>query len=59
MKVELVGSISNVEVIAAGAGIRVRTYLRKAYGGVKWRKMKGTATVRLERCSALGGVTLV
>ena len=47
MKFELVGRISSVEVIAAGPGIRVRTYLRKAYGGVKWRKMKGTAIVRL------------
>jgi hypothetical protein len=47
MKFELVGSIANVEVIAAGPGVRVRSYLRKAYGPARWRKMKGTATVRL------------
>jgi len=47
MKFELVGPISNVEVIAAGPGVRVRSYLRKAYGQGRWRKMKGTATVRL------------
>ena len=47
MKFELVGPIVNVEVIAAGPGIRVRSYLRKAYGRGRWRKMKGTATVRL------------
>ena len=48
MKFELVGSIANVEVIAAGTGIRVRLYLRKAYGkALRWQKMKGTATVRL------------
>ena len=47
MKFELVGAITNVEVIAAGPGIRVRSYLSKAYGHGRWRKMKGTATVRL------------
>ena len=47
MKFELVGQIANVEVIAAGPGIRVRSYLRKAYGRGRWRKMKGTATIRL------------
>ena len=47
MKFELVGSIASVEVIAAGPGIRVRSYLNKAYGRGRWRKMKGTAAVRL------------
>jgi hypothetical protein len=47
MKFELIGSITNVEVIAAGPGIRIRSYLRKVYGRARWRKMKGTATVRL------------
>ena len=47
MKFEIVGSIANVEVIAAGPGVRIRSHLRKAYGGARWRKMKGTATVRL------------
>jgi len=47
MKFEPVGSITNVEVMAAGPGIRVRSHLRKAFGHARWRKMKGTATVRL------------
>ena len=47
MKFELVTSIADVEVIAAGPSIRIRSYLRKAYGDARWRKMKGTATVRL------------
>jgi hypothetical protein len=47
MRFELVDAITNVEVIAAGPGIRVRSYLRKAYGPGRWRKLKGTATVRL------------
>jgi len=47
MKFELVGPISNQEVIAAGPGVRVRSYLRKAYGSGRWRKMKGVAVIRL------------
>ena len=47
MKFELVGSIANVAVIAASPSLRVRSYLRKAYGHGRWRKMKGTATIRL------------
>ena len=47
MKFELIGSLSDAEVIAAGVGIRVLSYLHKAYGHGRWRKMKGTATVRL------------
>ena len=47
MKFELIGDIAHVEVIAAGPGVRLRSYLRKAYGRGRWRKMKGTATVRL------------
>ena len=48
MNFEVVGAIANVEIIAAGPGIWVRSYLRKAYGHARWRKMKGTATVRLQ-----------
>ena len=47
MRFELVGSIANAAAIAAGPGMRVRSYLRKAYGHGRWRKMKGTATIRL------------
>jgi hypothetical protein len=47
MKFEIVGPITNLEVIAAGPGVRVRSFLRKAYGRGRWRKMKGAATIRL------------
>lgn len=47
MKFELVSEISLVEEIASGPGLRIRQYLRKAYGGGRWRKLKGVATVRL------------
>ena len=47
MKLELVGRITQIEIIATGSGIRVRRHLRKAYGPGHWRKLKGIATVRL------------
>ena len=47
MKFQLIGPITNIEAIAAGPGVRVRAYLNKIYGRARWRKLKGTATVRL------------
>ena len=47
MKFEVVGPIRGIEAIAEGPGVRVRSYLRKAYGRGRWRKMKGFAKVRL------------
>jgi hypothetical protein len=44
---EIVGDITNVQVIATGRGIRRLKALRKRHGGRRWRKMKGDATVRL------------
>jgi hypothetical protein len=46
MNFEIVEPIADVEVIAAGPGVRVRSLLRKAYGRGRWRKMKGTASIR-------------
>lgn len=47
MEFEVIGSIDDVEVIARGTGVKIRGYLRKAYGRGRWRKLKGTATVPL------------
>jgi len=44
---ELLSEVRNVEVIAEGRGLRVRRFLREQYGGRRWRKLKGTATIRL------------
>lgn len=43
----IVGTVSSVETIAAGAGIRERTRLRKQYCRGRWLKRKGVADVRL------------
>lgn len=47
MHFEIVGQISEVEVIAAGSGIRILPLLRERYGKGRWRKLKGIANVRL------------
>jgi hypothetical protein len=47
MHFEIVGQITDIEIIAVGSGIRVLPMLRKQYGSGRWRKLKGIATVRL------------
>ena len=47
MDFELVGDVTEVETIAAGHGIRDLSRLRRLYGKGHWRKMKGTARIRL------------
>jgi hypothetical protein len=44
---KVIGRILDVETIASGKGIRERRRLRKLYGGRRWRKLKGTARVKL------------
>ncbi|MFZ0198138.1 MAG: hypothetical protein WB523_16860 [Candidatus Sulfotelmatobacter sp.] len=45
MHFRIVGPITDVEIIAAGAAIRERKRLWKNYGKGRWRKLKGIATV--------------
>ena len=47
MDFELVGSITDIEPVSVGRGIRDLPRLRKQYGHGNWRKLKGTAKVRL------------
>ena len=44
---EIIGAIQTVETIAVGARIREVAYLQKVYGRGPWRKLKGTADVKL------------
>jgi hypothetical protein len=48
---EIISDIIDVEVIAIGKSIRDLPRLRKLYGEGRWRKMKGTATIRLSNGS--------
>ncbi len=47
VKFDVIGAITEIEPIAAGPSLKVRAFLRKAYGRGRWRKLKGIATVRL------------
>jgi hypothetical protein len=47
MHFEIIGEISNIEIIAIGNKIRILPLLRKRYGTGRWRKLKGIASVRL------------
>jgi len=47
MSVDIVGAITDVEVIAVGHGIRDLAKLRRRFGSGRWRKLKGVAMIRL------------
>ena len=47
MYFEVVGDIADVETIAVGRSVKIRQILIKRYGTGRWRKLKGTALVKL------------
>ena len=49
MYFELIGEISDVEVIAVGGNIADIMRLRRQFGPGRWRKLKGIAAVRTDR----------
>ncbi|HUW98898.1 MAG TPA: hypothetical protein VMV40_08690 [Acidiferrobacter sp.] len=44
---DIVGTITAIEIIAEGSGIRELARIRKVYGSGRWKKKKGCADVRL------------
>jgi hypothetical protein len=47
MSFTLVGDIRDIEPVALGRSVRMRLRLRRLYGGLRWRKLKGIVVVRL------------
>lgn len=47
MNFEIISEITDIEIIAAGSGIRDILRLRRMYGGARWRKLKGVATIKM------------
>jgi hypothetical protein len=47
MHFKIIGVVADVETIASGMAIRERRRLWKFYGKGRWRKLKGTAQIRL------------
>lgn len=45
---EVVGELTDIEVIAVGNAIHELRRLRKQYGDGRWRKLKGVATIRIK-----------
>ena len=49
MDFEIVGEITNVEIIATGSSLRDRRRLERIHGKGRWRKMKGITRIRIGR----------
>lgn len=47
MDFEIVGKISEIEIIAVGSKIRILPFLQQEFGKGRWRKLKGIAIVKL------------
>jgi len=47
MDFEIVGKIADIEIIAVGGKIRILPFLKQEFGRGRWRKLKGTAAVRI------------
>ena len=47
MHFEIIGHVTDIETIAAGPSVKIRSVLHKRYGRGRWRKLKGVANVRL------------
>lgn len=47
MNFEIVGEITQIDIIAIRRSIRDLPRLRRMYGSGRWRKLKGVALVRL------------
>jgi hypothetical protein len=47
MYFEIIGDISEIEIIAVGRAIRGLRRLQRQYGKGRWSKLKGVAQVRL------------
>ncbi len=55
MHFEILGKITNIEIIAVSSGIQILPLLQKRYGKGRWRKLKGNANV----CFFDGGIRIV
>jgi hypothetical protein len=45
MHFQIVGEITDIEIIATGRGIRILSLLQQRYGKGRWRKLKGCMRV--------------
>lgn len=48
MEFEIIGKITDIEIIAVDSKIRILPFLQNKFGKGRWRKLKGNATVKLK-----------
>ncbi len=57
MEPNILGTITDAEIISSGVALRVRRKLQKLHGPGRWRKLKGVAKVRLpDGCAVVAEV---
>ncbi len=47
MDFEILGNITDIEIIAIGGKIRILPFLRQEFGRGRWRKLKRNARIKL------------
>jgi len=47
MDFEIIGNISDIEIIAVGGKIRILPFLQQEFGRGRWRKLKGVSRIKL------------
>ncbi len=47
MDFEILGKITDIEIIAVGSRIRILPFLQQKFGKGRWRKLKGIVQVKL------------
>lgn len=53
MNFEIIGDIKDIEIIAIGNKIKEIARLKKFYGKGRWRKLKGTANIKINKTDIL------
>jgi hypothetical protein len=53
MKFTILGSVTEIETIAAGTSVKVRQWLQDKHGKGRWRKMKGIGHVQMHNTSRI------
>ena len=48
MKYDRIGEVTNIQIIASGKGVNIRSFLNRKFGRGKWRKLKGNALIKYD-----------
>jgi len=48
MKYDRIGEVTNIQIIASGKGVNIRSFLNRKFGRGKWRKLKGNTLIKYD-----------